>query len=100
MSKTCDCGKKKKNFVHTCPESHEITEIFGCPWCDDNCHFCHEDLIPKTKTNKNRSLTNLSTKAIKLKKELIKVMDLIYELDEQTGDKTLLKLNDSKLMRE
>ena len=53
-----------------------------------------------TQLRKDIILANLSAKAIKLKKELLKVMDSIYELDELTGDKINMKINDPKLMRE
>ena len=38
---TCEkCKKKKKFFMHNCLNSHNFTEIFGCPKCDDKCIFC------------------------------------------------------------
>lgn len=36
----CDCGKCKKNFMHNCSGSSNMTEIYGCPECDDHCGFC------------------------------------------------------------
>jgi len=37
----CECGKKKKNFIHNCPGSSNMSEIYGCPVCDDtSCGFC------------------------------------------------------------
>ena len=38
-----ECGRKKRNFIHSCPVSHTIQEIYGCPFCDDVCGFCIED---------------------------------------------------------
>jgi hypothetical protein len=36
----CDCGRQKKTFMHTCPKSKLLLEIFGCPQCDDECGHC------------------------------------------------------------
>jgi|GEM_PF-4448266 len=43
-SKTCEhCGRELKNFMHNCPHSNNMPEIYGCPKCDDECTFCKED---------------------------------------------------------
>lgn len=34
------CGEEMKNFMHNCPESSDMPEIYGCPTCDDKCGFC------------------------------------------------------------
>lgn len=39
----CECGLKKKNFMHNCSGQSDYNEIYGCPVCDDKCGFCPED---------------------------------------------------------
>ena len=41
--KKCDCGRAIKHFMHNCPNSHDMTEVFGCPKCNDECGFCKEE---------------------------------------------------------
>ena len=37
------CNTPKKVFMHNCPESSTMDEVYGCPKCDDKCGFCKED---------------------------------------------------------
>lgn len=40
-SDRCDfCGTKLKRFMHNCPKSKNLVEIYGCPKCEDECGFC------------------------------------------------------------
>lgn len=32
---TCECGEKKRTFMHNCSGSSDMPEIHGCPECDD-----------------------------------------------------------------
>ena len=34
------CGETKTYFMHNCPISSDMPEIYGCPNCDDHCAFC------------------------------------------------------------
>ena len=36
----CDCGRKKKTFMHSCDERSDLLETTGCPYCDDKCEKC------------------------------------------------------------
>ena len=45
----CDCGETKRNFMHNCPNSSNMPEIFGCPKCDDVCPFCIDGNLFKEK---------------------------------------------------
>lgn len=38
-----ECGRKKKFFMHNCPANIDNPEIFGCPYCDDQCSDCREE---------------------------------------------------------
>ena len=38
----CECGRKKRTFVHTCNHRLDLIEIYGCPFCDDYCPYCRE----------------------------------------------------------
>ena len=35
-----ECGRNIITFVHTCPNSNNVIEITGCPYCDDVCPEC------------------------------------------------------------
>lgn len=37
------CGRKLKHFMHNCSGTINYVEIYGCPYCDDNCGFCTEE---------------------------------------------------------
>lgn len=37
------CGREKKYFMHNCPNSIDYVEIYGCPFCDDNCAYCEHE---------------------------------------------------------
>lgn len=36
----CECGTEKRTFMHNCPTSSNMPEIYGCPSCDDTCSSC------------------------------------------------------------
>lgn len=51
----CHCGRKFKTFVHNCPNTVTVIEIFGCPEHDDVCGFCSdtEDETDNEEENEN-----------------------------------------------
>lgn len=39
----CDiCDRELKTFMHTCPDSPDVVEIYGCPYHDDVCGYCKQ----------------------------------------------------------
>ena len=38
----CSCGRPLQYFMHNCISS-DMPEIYGCPYCEDNCPLCLDD---------------------------------------------------------